>query len=137
MHELESETTERQLSRFAEYVVRPASKSLLTISPLEVVAASLTIAALVWLNDTTTRDHIPFLVPPLAASIASLYLQPRMTMARSWNVIAGQFLGACAGFIAGALFPHHLPLAAGLSMCLGLVLQRLAHAYHPPVCRRL
>ena len=122
----------RRFELLAEKLITPATKGLLSISPLETLAAGLAIALLVWLNDVASKDSVPLLVPPLAGSIAFVFLQRGMTMARSWNVIAGQVLGALGGLIAGTLFPHHLPLAAGLAMCLGLIFQRIAHAYHPP-----
>jgi CBS-domain-containing membrane protein len=122
----------RAFGHFLERIVRPAQRGLVSVTPLEIVAGGVTIMLLMWMNDTFGSAHDPLLIPPFAASIALTYYQPKMSVTRTWNVVAGQFLGALGGFVGYALFPHSLPLAAGIAMMLGVLFQRITHSFHPP-----
>ena len=74
----------------------PVRHGLLTLSIIDTVAIGVSMWALVFINQHTTPDHLPLLVASLAASAVVLFSLPGLDIARSWNVIAGQFLGASA-----------------------------------------
>jgi CBS-domain-containing membrane protein len=122
----------QRVERVFEKIVTPAKTGVLNISPLEIVAAGLTIGLLFWLNDAVATSKIPLIIPSFAASVGVLYTQPGMSNARSWNVIAGQFFGALAGFICASIFTGSLPLAVGCAVGLALLFQRTTHSLHPP-----
>jgi CBS domain-containing membrane protein len=61
-----------------------------------------------------------------------LFSLPDLDIARSWNVIAGQFLGASSAFACVALLGGRTALVAGCSVALAFVLMRLFRALHPP-----
>jgi len=126
------ERSEHRLVKMTETVFTPAQQGFFSISPFEAVMSGLTIALLMWMNDALVAKHEPLLIPSFAASIAVIYTQPGMSNARSWNVIAGQFLGGVAGFVSISIFHSSTPLAAGFAIFLGLVIMRLSNAIHPP-----
>ena len=70
------------------------------IAPIEIIGSAVAIGVLLYLNrialDTVAE---PLFVAPLAASIAIIFIQPGMSIARSWNVIAGQVLAALVGLV--------------------------------------
>jgi len=112
--------------------VTPVEHGFMTLSVIDTAAIGVTVWALVFINEQTTTDHLPLLVASLAASTVVLYSLPGLDIARSWNVIAGQFLGAFAGFAAVTLLGDRPALVAGCAVALAYVLMRLAHALHPP-----
>ncbi|MEY4225552.1 MAG: hypothetical protein RL190_309, partial [Actinomycetota bacterium] len=123
----------------------PADRSLrallrldgLTISPLEIVAATAATASLLALHraflDVTSW---PLFAAPLAASLAILFTTPGMGAARSWNVIAGQTLSAAVSV--GVLLvigdAYDGMVAAPVALGLALLAMRLLRCLHPPAC---
>ena len=103
-----------------------------SLSLIDTVAIGVSMWALVFMNQWTTPDHLPLLVASLAASAVVLFSLPGLDIARSWNVIAGQFIGASAAFASVSLFGGHPAVAAGCAVALAFVLMRLVHALHPP-----
>ena len=112
--------------------VTPVERGFMTLSVIDTAAIGVSVWALVFINEQTTSDHLPLLVASLAASAVVLFSLPGLDIARSWNVIAGQFLGALAGFVAVTLIGDHPALVAGCAVALAYVLMRLASALHPP-----
>ena len=117
---------------FLARVVTPVRHGLVTLSVIDTVASGVSMWALVALNQRTTPDHLPLLVASLAASAVVLFSLPGLDIARSWNVIAGQFLGASAALACAALIGDHPAVVAGCAVALAFVLMRVAHALHPP-----
>ena len=102
------------------------------MSLIDTVAIGVSVGALVALNQWTTPDHVPLLVASLGASVVVLFSLPGLDIARSWNVIAGQFLGAFSAFVCVSLLGDHPAVVAGTAVALAYVLMRLCHALHPP-----
>ena len=119
-------------SSFLARAVAPVRHGFLTLSAIDTVAIGGSVGALVFINQKTTSDHLPLLVASLAASAVVLFSLPGLDIARSWNVIAGQFLGAFAAFASVALLGDRPAVVAGFAVALAYVLMRLAHALHPP-----
>ena len=93
------------------------------------------IGALLFLNHVTMAQMAePLFVAPLAASIAIIFIQPGMSVARSWNVIAGQFLASLVGLLCALVLGSHIELAAMVALGLALVVMRAFHCLHPPAC---
>lgn len=115
-----------------ERVITPVRTGFLGISPLEIVAAAATISLLVVLNEKSTAAGVSILVPSFAASIAVLYAEAGMSVAKSWNVIVGQMMGALAGILCVSVLSSPTWLAAGIAVGLALILQRTTHSLHPP-----
>jgi CBS domain-containing membrane protein len=113
-------------------VVAPVHRRFLTLSVIDTAAIGISVWALVFINQKTTPDHLPLLVASLAASAIVLFSLSGLDIARSWNVIAGQFLRAFAAFVSVALLGDHPAIVAGSAVALAFVLMRLAHALHPP-----
>jgi len=113
-------------------LVSPVHEGALTLSVIDTVAIGVSMWGLVFLNQQTTSDHLPILVASLAASAVVLFSLPDLDIARSWNVIAGQFLGALAAFASVSVFGDRPAVAAGCAVALAFVLMQLAHALHPP-----
>lgn len=57
-----------------------------------------------------------------------------MSVARSWNVIAGQFRSATVGLACVFVLGDHLEIAAMAALALALVVMRAFHCLHPPAC---
>ena len=106
-----------------------------TIRPIEIIGSMVAIGSLLLLNHVTMDQMSePLFVAPLAASIAIIFIQPGMSVARSWNVIAGQFLSALVGLLCVLVLSGHLEIAAMLALGLSLVVMRAFHCLHPPAC---
>jgi len=106
-----------------------------TIRPIEIIGSMVAIGSLLLLNHVTMDQMSePLFVAPLAASIAIIFIQPGMSVARSWNVIAGQFLSALVGLLCVLVLGGHLEIAAMLALGLSLVVMRAFHCLHPPAC---
>ena len=105
------------------------------IAPIEIIGSAVAIGVLLYLNrlamDTMSE---PLFVAPLAASIAIIFIQPGMSIARSWNVVAGQVLAALVGLVCALLLDGHLEIAAMVALGLALVVMRAFHCLHPPAC---
>lgn len=105
------------------------------IAPIEIIGSMVAIGSLLLLNHVTMDQMSePLFVAPLAASIAIIFIQPGMSVARSWNVIAGQFISALVGLICVLVLGGHLEIAAMLALGLSLVVMRALHCLHPPAC---
>ena len=105
------------------------------IRPIEIVGSMVAIGSLLLLNHVTMDQMSePLFVAPLAASIAIIFIQPGMSVNRSWNVIAGQFLSALVGLLCVLVLGGHLEIAAMLALGLALVVMRAFHCLHPPAC---
>ena len=114
-------------------LVAHGQRGFLTISFIDTAAIGISMAALVALNQVAAPDHLPFLVASFASSVVVLFSLPGLDIARTWNVVGGQFLGALAGFVAvTVLGAGHLALVAGVSVALAYVFMQLCHALHPP-----
>jgi CBS-domain-containing membrane protein len=105
------------------------------IRPIEIIGSMVAIGSLLLLNHLTMDQMSePLFVAPLAASIAIIFIQPGMSVARSWNVVAGQFLSALVGLLCVLVLGGHLEIAAMLALGLALVVMRAFHCLHPPAC---
>jgi len=114
-------------------LVARGQRGFFTISLIDTVAIGISITALVALNQAAAPDHLPFLVASFASSVVVLFSLPGLDIARTWNVVGGQFLGALAGFLCvTVLGGDHLALVAGASVALAYVFMQLCHALHPP-----
>ena len=108
-------------------------RGFFTISVIDAAAIAISIGGLVALNQAAAPDHLPFLVASFASSVFVLFSLPELDIARSWNVVGGQFLGALSGFLCvTVLGAHHLALVAGASVALAYALMQVFHALHPP-----
>lgn len=109
----------------------------LTISPLEIAAAVIAVAALLAANAALVGiASWPLFAAPLAASLAILFTSPGMDMTRSWNVIAGQTLSAVVAFAVLLVVGDGLDgmLAAPIALGLSLLVMRVFRCLHPPAC---
>ena len=113
-------------------LLAPVHHGYLELSLIDVLAVGLIIGFLVYLNQLSSPNHIPILVASLASSAVVLFSLPGQDIARSWNVCAGQFIGALAGFICVAAPGDRVAVMAGTAVALAFVLMRLANALHPP-----
>jgi CBS domain-containing membrane protein len=102
------------------------------LSVIDTVAVGLVIGTMVWINQVSVHNHLPFLVASFASSTVVLFSLPGLDIARSWNVIGGQFFGALSGFICASFIHGHLGLLAGCSVALSFALMRLTNSLHPP-----
>ena len=117
---------------WAARLTAPVSEGLMAISVIDTVAIGLSIAGLVAINQWSSPDHLPLLVASLASSVVVLYSLPGLDIARSWNVIAGQFIGALSGYVCVTVIGHRQIVVAGCAVALSYVVMRLANALHPP-----
>ena len=105
------------------------------IAPIEIIGSAIAIGALLYLNRLAmTTMSEPLFVAPLAASIAIIFIQPGMSVARSWNVIAGQVLAALVGLVCALVLGGHVEIAAMVALAVALVVMRAFHCLHPPAC---
>ena len=108
-----------------------------TISPLEIVAATAAVAALLALHRVVlAATSWPLFAAPLAASLAILFTTPGMGAARSWNVIAGQTVSAAVsvGVLLVVGDAYDGMVAAPIALGLALLAMRLLKCLHPPAC---
>lgn len=106
---------------------------VLQISPIEILAAALTIGLLLAASGLTTDlINVPLFVPSLAASTVIIFVEPGMTGSRSWNVIAGQFVSASVGMAFALTLAGSTEVAAALTMAVALILMRVLRCLHPP-----
>ena len=105
------------------------------IAPIEIIGSAVAIGVLLYLNrialDTVAE---PLFVAPLAASIAIIFIQPGMSIARSWNVVAGQVLAALVGLVCALVLGGHVEIAAMVALAVALAVMRAFHCLHPPAC---
>jgi CBS domain-containing membrane protein len=103
------------------------------ITPFEWVAFVIGLVGLAALNAISTPDGVPVLVPSLVATAALLFMQPTLTIARTWNAIGGQTLSAAAGWICAVLIlPYDEWLAIGVACGVALSVMAAARCLHPP-----
>jgi CBS domain-containing membrane protein len=114
-------------------LVAYGQRGFFTISVIDAAAIGISIGALVAINQVAAPDHLPFLVASFASSVVVLFSLPGLDIARTWNVVGGQFLGALSGFLCvTVLGGTHLALVAGLAVALSYALMQVCHALHPP-----
>ncbi len=113
-------------------LLAPVHEGYLELSLIDVLAVGFIIGFLVYLNQLSSPNHLPLLVASLASSAVVLFSLPGLDIARSWNVIGGQFIGALSGFICVAAPGDRVAVMAGTSVALAFLLMRLANALHPP-----
>jgi CBS-domain-containing membrane protein len=105
------------------------------ISPVEIVGAALAVGVLLYVNGrAVSAFDAPLFVAPLAASIAIIFIQPGMTLSRSWSVIGGQGLSAAVGLGVVAVLGGHLEIAGAVALGLALLVMRVGRCLHPPAC---
>jgi len=110
-------------------------RQLLTISPIEIFGSALAVGILLFLSNLSVATFgDPLFVAPLAASIAIIFVDAKMTVSRTWNVVAGQFLSAAVALGVVALIGGHIELAAMIAMGLALLVMHSARCLHPPAC---
>lgn len=103
------------------------------ITPFEWTAFVIGLIGLAALNAVSTPDGIPVLVPSLVATAALLFMQPTLTIARSWNAIGGQTLSATAGWACALLIaPSSEWVAIGVACGIALSVMAAARCLHPP-----
>ncbi len=110
-------------------------RQLLTISPIEIVGSALAIGILLFLSNLSVATFgDPLFVAPLAASIAIIFVDAKMTVSRTWNVVAGQFLSAAVALGVVVLIGEYVEVAAMIAMALALLVMHAARCLHPPAC---
>ena len=98
-------------------VDRLLPRQLLTISPIEILGSAVAIGILLYLSKLSVAAiGDPLFVAPLAASIAIIFIDPKMTVSRTWNVMAGQFLSAAVALGVVALIGGYVEVAAMVAM---------------------
>jgi len=117
---------------WATRLLTPVRQGYLELSWIDTLAVGFIIGFMVYLNQLSSPNHLPLLVASLASSAVVLFSLPGLNVARSWNVIGGQFIGALSGFICVAAPGDRLAVMAGTSVALAFLLMRLANALHPP-----
>jgi CBS domain-containing membrane protein len=116
-------------------VDRLLPRQLLTISPIEILGSAVAIGILLYLSKLSVAAiGDPLFVAPLAASIAIIFVDPKMTVSRTWNVMAGQFLSAAVALGVVALIGGYVEVAAMVAMALALLVMHAARCLHPPAC---
>ena len=114
-------------------LVARGQRGFVTISAIDAVAIGVSIGGLVAINQVAAPDKLPFLVASFASSAVVLFSLPGLDIARTWNVVGGQFLGALAGFLCvTVLGDGQLAVVAGCSVALAYVLMQVCRALHPP-----
>jgi CBS domain-containing membrane protein len=104
-----------------------------SINLLEILACVAAIGGLAALNDWALPEGIPLAVPSMAATAALLFIQPSLTIARSWNAIGGQTVSATGGWIAVvAVGEGRQWLVLGGAAALALIFMSLLRCLHPP-----
>jgi CBS domain-containing membrane protein len=111
---------------------RHLREGMAALTVIDTVAVGLIIGTMVWIDQVAAPQHLPFLIASFASSTVVLFAVPGLDIARSWNVIGGQFFGGLSGFVAASLIHGHLGLAAGCAVALAFVLMRLTGCLHPP-----
>ena len=110
-------------------------RQLLTISPIEIIGSALAIGILLFLSKLSVAAFgDPLFVAPLAASIAIIFVDAKMTVSRTWNVVAGQFLSAAVALGVVVLIGGYVEVAAMIAMALALLVMHGARCLHPPAC---
>lgn len=95
------------------------------------VATATSAVALLALAGLTEVTSEPFLIPPLAASMALVAGAPKLPLAQPRNVIGGQFLSALVGVVVGFALGNAL-WAAALAGALALGVMLAARMAHSP-----
>jgi CBS-domain-containing membrane protein len=114
-------------------LVARGQRGFVTISFIDTAAVAVSIGALVAINQVAAPDNLPFLVASFASSAVVLFSLPGLDIARTWNVVGGQFLGALSGFLCvTVLGDGHLAVVAGCSVAVAYALMQLCRALHPP-----
>jgi CBS domain-containing membrane protein len=67
----------------------------------------------------------------IGATVVLLFALPHSPMAQPWNVVVGQIVAACVGWLMSQLMSD-LVLAAALAVGLSIWLMHLVDALHPP-----
>ncbi len=117
------------------FVKRLLPRQLLTISPIEILGSAVAIGILLFLSNLSEAAiGDPLFVAPLAASIAIIFVDPKMTVSRTWNVVAGQFLSAAVALGVVVLIGGQIELVAMVAMGLALLVMHVARCLHPPAC---
>lgn len=123
------------MSSVRTYVQSLIPRQLLMISPIEILGSALAIGILLFLSNLSVATiGDPLFVAPLAASIAIIFVDPKMTVSRTWNVVAGQFFSAAVALGVVALIGGQLELAAMVAMALSLLVMHATRCLHPPAC---
>jgi CBS domain-containing membrane protein len=104
----------------------------LQLSPLEIIASAIAIGTLVGIGELTQGVDAPLLVPSLAASIAILFMAPRVTRALAWTVVGGQVLSGAVGLACALFLPTHISIGTVVAVVAAFVVMRLARCLHPP-----
>lgn len=104
----------------------------LQFSPLEIIASAIAIGTLVGIGELTRGIDAPLLVPSLAASIAILFMAPRVTRALAWSVVGGQVLSGAVGLACAFFLPTHISIGTVVAVVAAFVVMRLARCVHPP-----
>jgi CBS domain-containing membrane protein len=122
-------------SAFRTFVERLLPQRRLTISPIEIFGSALAIGILLFLSNLSVAAFgDPLFVAPLAASIAIIFVDAKMTVSRTWNVVAGQFLSAAVALGVVVLIGEYLEVTAMVVIALALLVMRAARCLHPPAC---
>lgn len=103
---------------------RPGARSI-------AVATATSAVALLALAGLTKVTSEPFLIPPLAASMALVAGAPKLPLSQPRNVIGGQFLSALVGVVVGFVLGNAL-WAAALAGALALGVMLAARMAHSP-----
>ena len=123
----------RRLNRWLMNVLMERRPFGPSITIIEVIACILAIGGLTALNEWAVPAGVPLAVSSMAATAALLFIQPSLTIARSWNAIGGQTVSATAGGVAVVAFGEGRQwLVMGAAVGLSLVLMSLLRCLHPP-----
>ena len=122
-------------SAFRTFAERLLPQRRLAISPIEILGSALAIGILLFLSNLSVATiGDPLFVAPLAASIAIIFVDPRMTVSRTWNVVAGQFFSAAVALGVVVLIGGYLEVTAMVVIALALLVMHTARCIHPPAC---
>ena len=73
-----------------------------------------------------------FLIAPMGASSVLLFALPSSPLAQPWSILGGNTVAAFTGVSFALLFPHDVPLAAGLAAMFSILLMFALRCLHPP-----
>ena len=122
-------------SAFRTFAERLLPQRRLAISPIEILGSALAIGILLFLSNLSVATiGDPLFVAPLAASIAIIFIDAKMTVSRTWNVVAGQFLSAAVALGVVVLIGEYLEVTAMVVIALALLVMHAARCIHPPAC---
>ena len=118
--------------RIDRWLTSTKSFASILMTPLEIMAVTGTVSFMVWADSLARGGGNPLFIPSFAASLVVIFAERTISVARSWNVAVGQFVGALAGVITVRVLTSPSWAAALLGVLVALFLMRLTSSIHPP-----